>query len=199
MSYHIYPIILILLVFFKGILPSVFAAKVVPGKSVALPLILYDDCGLTEATFHPTGFMGDASAIERDECWSADPHSGFSCIRNVYTASGMWCGIIWQSPANDWGDMPGGYDLRKAKKLTFWARGEQGDERIEIKFGVLDKTKPYPDSIKEKTKRIKLTSEWKQYTISITGNKKCVKTGFGWVIDGGDEDLTFYFDDIQYQ
>ena len=49
-----------------------------------------------------------------------------------YKAPGNWTGIAWQNPANDWGDLPGGYDLTGAKKLTFWARGEFGIEILHV-------------------------------------------------------------------
>ncbi|NCC51304.1 MAG: hypothetical protein EOM20_08825 [Spartobacteria bacterium] len=175
------------------------AAKVEPGVAVDVPLVLYDDCGGMDRMFRATGWMGDADAIRRDECCTEMPYSGTTCIKNKYIASGMWCGIIWQNKANDWGDSPGGVDLSKAKKLTFWARGEEGGERIEIKFGVLGKDKTFPDSIKEESKSIRLSKEWKKYSIPVSGNKQCVKTGFGWIVDAGADDLTFYFDDIQYE
>ena len=51
------------------------------------------------------------------------PHSGKTCLRVRYTAGGEWGVVVWQSPANDWGDRPGGWDLTGAKKLTSFFSG----------------------------------------------------------------------------
>ncbi|MBN1270542.1 MAG: hypothetical protein JXB04_13210 [Kiritimatiellae bacterium] len=165
-----------------------------------MPFVLYNDCesGL-DMPYIPAGWMGDTEAIDRDDCWKTNPHSGTTCIRNKYIASGNWAGIVWQSPPGDWGEEPGGYDLSAAKKLTFWARGEKGGEEVEFKFGILDRKKEYPDSTQGRGKKIKLKPEWQKYEISISGNKKCIKTGFVWTVEAGHEDLTFFLDDIQYE
>ena len=43
-----------------------------------------------------------------------------------------WAGIYWLSPANNWAKIKGaGYDLTKANRLTFWARGAKGGDRRE--------------------------------------------------------------------
>jgi len=33
----------------------------------------------------------------------------------------------------------------------------------------------------------------------LTGDKRCIKTGFVWAVEAGAKDLTFYLDDIQYE
>jgi hypothetical protein len=52
-------------------------------------------------------------------------------------AADQWGGVVWQHPANDWGDANGGFNLTGAKKLTFWARGEKGGEKVSFEFGLL--------------------------------------------------------------
>ena len=90
-----------------------------------LPLDIYanaEDEG--EILYIPSGWMGNYDALQYDDACADKPHSGASCIKVSYDAEGKWAGIVWQDPANDWGDEPGGYDLTGAKKLSFWARGD---------------------------------------------------------------------------
>jgi len=178
---------------------SVAMAQDVPKAD--LPLKLYGDCeDEFDPPYIPSGWMGNAGGIERDDCWPTNPHSGKSCIKISYIDSGKWGGIVWQNPADDWGEEPGGFDLTGAKKLTFWARGETGGEMVEIKFGILGRNKPYHDSAKGSAGRIKLTPEWKQYEISVEGkDMTCIKTGFVWSLAGKKEPITIYLDDIQYE
>ena len=63
-----------------------------------------------------------------------------------YTASDGWGGVVWQNPANNWGDKPGGWNLTGAKKLSFWARGDKGGEKVTFLFGLVGKDKPTADS-----------------------------------------------------
>ncbi|NCC53029.1 MAG: hypothetical protein EOM20_17705 [Spartobacteria bacterium] len=177
------------------------AAGVVIGVPVhTFPFVLYDECDATGIIpYAPTGWMGYAAGIERDDCCEFEPYAGRTCIKIHCARSRKWYGIVWQDPPGDWGDTPGGWDLRKARKLTFWAKGAVGGERIEFGFGVLGKDKDYPDSIKGKTKVFELTPEWTQYTIFAGGDRRCIKTGFSWSARGQETDFTFYLDNIQYE
>ena len=38
------------------------------------------------------------------------PHSGATCLKVDFTATQTWGGVVWQSPANAWGDKPGGFN-----------------------------------------------------------------------------------------
>ena len=88
-----------------------------------LPLVVYGNSDTAvEAPFVPSGWMGNTDALEYDDVCKESPHSGETCIRVAYTDTSKWGGIVWQSPADDWGDEAGGWDLTGAKKLTFWAR-----------------------------------------------------------------------------
>ncbi len=170
------------------------------GKPVELPLVIYDEGANSDRfPFFPTGWMGDTASIAQDLRWKENVHNGNTCLRVDYTASGWWAGVAWQYPMNDWGDKPGGYDLREAKKITFWARGLEGGEKIEFKYAILGKDKRYGDSCEGKTKTIKLSTEWKQYRLSLRGDRRRIKTGFVWTIGVTDKDATFFLDDIQYE
>ncbi len=151
------------------------------------------------APYAPSGYMGKADAIKVSET-TDNPHSGPSAMKAQYTAPGDWGGVAWQSPADDWGDKPGGYNLTGAKKLTFWARGAKGGEAVNFSFGVLDASKKYPDSDKGETGIVKLSPDWEQYTIGLTGKDLSqIKTGFCWVVTGKGEPVTFYLDDIRFE
>ena len=54
-----------------------------------------------------------------------NPHSGKTCMQWQYTAKDNWAGVVWQSPANDWGDQAGGKDLdRRDQTHLLGARRE---------------------------------------------------------------------------
>lgn len=169
------------------------------GATATLPFILYDD-SITEVPYVWSGWMGDAASTGMDEKWATNPHSGATCMKCEFKAGNGFGGIVWQSPANDWGDAPGGFDLTGAKKLTFWARGENGGEVVDFKLGVIGKDKPHPDSDSAALPGTTLAKEWKQYEIDLTNrNLSCIKTGFVWVLGAKGQPVTFYLDDIKYE
>ena len=121
-------------------------------------------------------------------------------MRASYSAADGFGGVVWQNPANDWGDLPGGRDLSGAKKLTFWARGAAGGETVEFKMGLLGEEKKFPDSASAGLPPVALTKAWKQYTIDLAGKDLSrIKTGFAWVLAGQGKPVTFYLDDVRYE
>ncbi len=168
-------------------------------RKAALPLTLYGTSAGADS-YTPSGYMGNAGAIKMDPQWADNPHSGRTCLQVNYTASDAWGGVVWQSPANDWGDLPGGWDLTGAKNLTFWARGAKGGETVSFLFGLLGKDKKYPDSGTGKLDRAVLSTAWKRYTIDLTGvDLSRIKTGFVWTLASTGQPVTFYLDDIRYE
>jgi hypothetical protein len=164
-----------------------------------LPLVVFSDDG-RPATYVASGWMGDIASLALDDKCTTNPHSGSHCIKCQFKAATGFGGVAWQSPANDWGDQDGGFDLTGATKLTFWARGEDGGEVVSFKLGILGKDKKYPDSDHAELPDVALTQDWKQYTIDLTGKDLSrIKTGFVWVTAAGGKPVTFYLDDIQYQ
>lgn len=81
------------------------------------------------------------------------PHSGETCIRVDYKDPQGWAGVVWQSPAGDWGDKPGGWNLSGAERLSFWARGARGGEIVKFEFGLLGKDKRFSDSASGKSEQ----------------------------------------------
>jgi len=149
--------------------------------------------------FIASGWMGNTGAIGMDDKCAVNPHSGKTCLKVDYKAADNWGGVVWQNPANDWGDQPGGVDLTGAKKLTIWARGEKGGEKVKFGFGVLGADKKYSDTGKAETE-VTLTTEWKAYEIDLAGKDLSrIKTGFMWVVGGQGAPVTFYLDDVVYE
>jgi hypothetical protein len=182
---------------------------------------VYTDADAAGNHFVARGGMGDGIGAEAiptmNEACRTDPHSGVTCIEATFAATGQsWGGWYFMngalegsqtSPAPNWGESPNaGIDLRGATKLTFWARGAHGGERVEFfAFGV-GRGAPlesYPDSSgKVTTGYVTLASTWKQYVIDLSGKDlSYVLGGFGWVTDTvhtANKDITFYLDDIRY-
>jgi uncharacterized repeat protein (TIGR01451 family) len=155
-------------------------------------------------------------------------HSGCTAISNTFSAHGTnWGEWYFQNgvlladdvgPRDNWGDYPdAGFDLTGATQLTFWARGEQGGERVEFfAFGVGrdpgdgSPISLYPDSEAKVTLcgrlaspcYITLEDTWRPYTITLTGlDLSYVIGGFGWVTNAPEnngQSITFYLDDIRY-
>lgn len=169
-------------------------------RKAMLPLVVYDEAGRDHPAYVPTGWMGETKQIELAEDCETKPHSGKTCIRACYQAPAGWGGVVWQHPGNNWGDKPGGWNLTGVKRLTFWARGERGDETVSFKFGLIGDDKRYCDTAKGEIDNVRLTSDWKQYSIDLTGTDLSrIVTGFAWVVAGQGKPVTFYFDDVRYE
>ncbi len=162
------------------------------------PFVLFGE-GQKGLPYVWSGWMGKADAIAMDEKSTDNPKEGKECMKVEFKSADNFGGIVWQSPANDWGDAPGGYDLTGAKKLTFWARGAAGGEKVEFKFGVLGKEKAFPDTASGAIVET-LTTEWKQYEIPLDGKDlRRIKTGFVWVVGNPGKPVTFYLDEVKYE
>ncbi len=174
-------------------------------KSEEMPFYIYADRGSISNHYIASGWMGDYSDIKLDVGSGDDPYFGLTCIKidylNQVSQGARWAGIYWQNPANNWGSMDGGFDLSKATKLTFWARGQKGGERIEeLKIGGI--MGEHSDSDSAGIGPVVLTKEWKQYTIDLTGKDlSYILGGFAWStnIDVNPEGITFYLDEIRYE
>jgi len=171
-----------------------------------MPFDVYTERSSASNHFTPSGWMGDYGDLKIGEAWTADPHSGTTCIRVVYSENvsqgARWAGIFWQNPPNNWGQAKeAGFDLSAAAKLTFWARGEEGGERIEeFKMGGI--SGDYPDSDVAGIGPVLLTPEWKKYTIDLTGKDLSYIIGgfcFSTNVDVNPEGCVFYLDDIRYE
>jgi hypothetical protein len=185
-----------------GNLPLLVKGQIVakPARRAELPLIIYDEAQRGSPPYVPTGWMGDTKRIALVEDCSTIPHAGKTCIRADFKAAEGWAGVAWQHPGNNWGDKPGGWNVAGADRLTFWARGDQGDEVVSFQLGLIGTDKRYHDTAKGELKNVILSTEWMQYSIDLPrADLSRIITGFAWVVAGQGRPVTFYLDDIRYE
>ncbi len=164
----------------------------------SLPFSIYSDCSV-ELPYIPSGWMGYFDAIDIDDCWEENPHRGRSCFRIAYNATYYWGAVAWQSPANNWGDLAGGYDLTGAKELTFWARAERDATIAEFKVGIHSRGH-FADTATVSTGKKKIGTQWKQYKLPLKDlDLSRVISGFVCVIEGAEIPPILYLDDIEYR
>jgi len=184
------------------LLPLVIAAK-----SVDQPkeFYVYSDKGATTNHFIPSGWMGDYGDLKLDDANKENCADGKTCIKWTYTPKGSqganWAGVFWQNPPNNWGTTDGGYNLNGYKKLTFWAKGGQGGEKIaEFKVGGITGT--YSDSDAVSIGPVVLSKEWKRYEIPLNDRELSkISGGFCWSAsrDDNPNGFTIFLDEIRYE
>jgi hypothetical protein len=173
-------------------------ATAAKARPATLPFAIYTEDGAPQ-NFVPAGWMGDTQSIKMNPGETTQPHSGKTCLKVEFTGSKGWGGVTWQNPPGDWGDRPGGYDFTGAKKITFWARGENGGEVVNFEFGTIAKSKNFGDTAKGAVPKIALTKEWKRYEIPVSGDLTRIKTPFVWNLASPGKPVTFYLDDVQWE
>ncbi|WP_420574718.1 glycoside hydrolase family 2 TIM barrel-domain containing protein [Kordia sp.] len=162
-----------------------------------LPFYVYKDGN--DLPYTPTGYMGNYQSMSVDTAYKNDVHSGTSSIKITYKARSNWYGIAFVDPKNDWGENLGGYEIQGAKKFSFWAKADRDGVMATIGFGLIDKGKPFPDTAK-KSKEIKLTSEWKQYTFNIKRlDLSCIRSGLVLFSSSFGFPQTIYIDDVLFE
>lgn len=185
--------------------------------------IVYEDVSAAGNHFHSWAKIPDQNAaVAMNGSWTdSPPHAGATAIRVQFDdVSGANFGGFYllngtlsageTKPQPNFGTVPdAGIDLTGATALTFWARGQNGGEMIEFFMGGVGRdpnsgapTSPFPDSTPVVKQSFILTSQWKQYSLSLAGRDlSYVLGGFGWVASdvfnpGG---AVFFLDDIEYQ
>lgn len=144
--------------------------------------------------------MGDYTALRINLESREQPHQGSTSLEVRLEPSTSWAGVAWQDPPQDWGEQPGGYDLSGAKRLSFWARGRFGGEKVSFGVGLLGSDVLYPDSDTAILKNVKLTDKWKRYQIKLKGKDLSrLKTPFWWSMTGSRGSQVFYLDDIAFE
>ena len=170
------------------------------------PFFVYKDLGDEENHFYATGWMGQHDDIDmKDDC-IRNAKTMDTCIKIVYTPNmrpggAGWAGIYWQNPRNNWGSQDGAYDLTGSKYLTFWAKGEKGGEVIS-KFQVGGISGDFPDSDSGAIYKVKLSPEWKKYSIEIEDKDLTyISGGFCIIVTlrENPKGLTMFLDDICYE
>lgn len=186
---------------------SLHAKEVKTQKQTEKEFFVYTERGSKLNHSIPSGYMGDWSDIKMNQAWEKNPGAGKYCIRVEYSAerkqNAGWSGVYWQTPANNWGDKRGGYNLEGYKKFTFMARGEMGGEVID-KFGVGGITGQLEegDTDQADTGMIELGKEWKRYEIDLKGKDLSHIIGpFLWVAnaESNPAGFTIYIDEAKYE
>jgi hypothetical protein len=157
--------------------------------------------------FAATGYMGDGATVGlvnmvNDACPTRSPGPNGDCYKVTYTPVQGWAGVNWQYPANNWGAYQGRTILPGATKVTVWARGENGGEKLTFQVGGNhDDTVVYHDSIDAETAAT-LTTDWQQFTINF-GPKTYDQEidAFAWVAHAqpGQSTIVFYLDAITWE
>ncbi|MCG3175165.1 MAG: hypothetical protein MOGMAGMI_00087 [Candidatus Omnitrophica bacterium] len=191
----------------QTVAPAAAAVKKPSGSAFAGKKFfnIYTDGSAPDNHYAPSGWMGDYGDLKINTKHMDRPRSGSTSIQIVYNNKASqgqrWAGIYWQNPPNNWGTLPGGYDLTGATKLTFWARGEKGGERIEeFKLGGISGN--YADTDVAGIGPVVLTTEWQQFTIDLADKDlTSISGGFCWAtnLDVNPDGATFYLDDIRYE
>jgi len=189
-----------------GTLTSLAYAKAKP-KALSQDNVfyIYSDKGSRLNHFAPSGWMGDWGDIKINDGDTEGCVDGKTCFKVTYVAKGAqganWAGMFWQQPPNNWGDKPGGFDISQMKRLTFWARGAEGGEKIaEFKVGGI--TGEHGDSDAQSIGPITLTKDWKKYTIDLADkNLTHVIGGFCWAAsrDDNPNGFTLYLDEVRFE
>jgi len=169
---------------------------------------VYTDKVSSSNHYAPSGWMGDVNDLSLDDESMSDPYAGATCIKISYSGkkSGNqgWAGVYWQNPPNNWGNRKGGFDLSGFNKLVFRARGETGKEVIsKVKIGGIGigADVAYPDSAEKEDGPVKLTKDWKEYSINLSGVDLSYINGGLSVIFQADQNpqgAVIYLDDVYY-
>jgi Glycosyl hydrolases family 2, TIM barrel domain len=173
------------------------AAARLSAPAAALPLVIAA-MGKSGA-YSPSGWMGEIGSIGMESRSGGHRTGESGSLEVAFKSAHGWGGVVWQDPPNDWGARPGGYDLSRASRLTFWARGARGGERVTFGYGLIGIDKHFHDSALDRLD-ITLGREWKQYVMELADHDlSCIKSGFLWTVQAQSEPLTFFLDEVRYE
>ncbi len=162
------------------------------------PFSVYED-SFENMPWVPSGWMGATEAMSLDGEFAENAHDGHASIRLRYEGEFGWAGVVWQHPANNWGDKDGGFDLTGATELELWARGQNGGEKVSFGVGLLGSDRAHPDSGQAKVDGIVLTKEWQRYRVPLKKvDLSSLKTGFVVTLQGRRTPVTVYLDSIRF-
>ncbi|MGK7924545.1 MAG: hypothetical protein AB4290_04700 [Spirulina sp.] len=144
-------------------------------------------------------------------------HTGADCIKITYRSGGVFGGIFWWPPQCGEYGTPEAWELVKAgnppcavsviqagnfrrpvQRLTFWAKGSQGNEVVEFKVGA-PSVWPRPG---RSSGKVTLTRDWQPYRIELGAvDMTRITVPFAWVASdlNNPNGAVFYLDDIQFE
>lgn len=169
---------------------------------------VYRDSDSKENNGHWTNVMQNDLLKGLGLADKVEPAFGQTCIKvNVKFQAPNWCGVAVACEPDYWGEKPSdaAVNLKKAKKLVFYARGEKGGESIQVKVAIAG-DKKFGDSAKipPTTPWLTLKKTWQRYELPIDPkrtNLERVITPFCFVTDklhNRAEEITFYLDHIYF-
>ncbi|CAM1374157.1 glycoside hydrolase family 2 TIM barrel-domain containing protein [Tenacibaculum xiamenense] len=162
-----------------------------------LPFYVYKNGVMSP--YSPSAYMGNHKKMKVDMEYTEKFGPRRTCLKLSYHQPYDWFGLGLVDPANDWGDILGGYDISGAKKFSFWARANKKDVRATIGFGLIGKDKKYPDTAK-KSKEVKLTTKWKKYSFSIRKlDLSCIRSGLTVFSSGSGDTIEIFLDDVVFE
>ncbi len=171
--------------------------QTIPARKLSTPVIITG--GATHGPWAASGWMGHSTKLKIDEACTENPKIGNECTKITFASDSGWAGIVWQHPAGDWGDAPGGFDLSGASKLSFWARGTEGGEKVTIGIGNITPPKRYHDTFSAK-KDLTLTKDWQQFQIDLRGkNLTRIKSALYFTTLSSGQSSSFFLDEITIQ
>ena len=151
--------------------------------------------------FHLTGYAGDKENVKVNEDWAVDCHSDPTCTKIVYSPNSAllgWAGNLWLDVLYPKYSL--GISLENVNRLTFWAKGDNGTEKVEFRVGGTAGAAPQPAF---STGIVTLQKSWQQYSIEFTDKTHLdrVFSGFAWFTtkELNPQGCTFYLDDMQFK
>ena len=164
---------------------------------VELPFFVYKDD--IDVPYFASAYMGNYDALEIDLEHTEEHYSGATSMLIHFKECSGWYGVGLVDPANDWGDILGGYDISGAKTFSFWAKSDFGGVYAKVGFGLIGEDKTYPDSAIE-AKEIELDSNWKKFTIKVKkADLSCIRSGFVLFAQAYGSPHKIYIDDIVFE
>ena len=162
-----------------------------------LPFYVYKDN--ENLPYVLSAMMGNYQALEVDLGNTETVKNGETAIKISYNAKDNWYGVGFVDPANDWGEILGGYNISGATTFSFWAKASYTDLKVKVGFGLIGDDKPYPDS-GIKMEEIALSTEWKKYTLKTKGlDLSCIRSGFVLFSSGDGISHQLFIDDIVFE
>lgn len=163
------------------------------------PFFIYDEID-TSGAYAATGFMGEVSPMYIREFLLDPDHPERGAVFQFSLSAGQpWGGLVWQDPANNWGQWPGGFDLRGADRLVFDARGKRDGTVVKVGLGLQQAENPYSDSGRIE-KAFTLSTSWESYEIDLEGvDLSRIFSGLVVVLEGGEEEVVVELDRVRYE
>jgi hypothetical protein len=162
-----------------------------------LPFYVYGDND--NLPYVLSAYMGDYETVDVDLGHTETVKSGETAIRISFKGKKEWYGLGFVDPADDWGDILGGYDISGAKTFSFWAKAGYDNLNVKAGFGLIEDDRPFPDS-DIKLVELSLSDQWEKYTIKTKKlDLSYIRSGFVLFVSGEGMSHTIYIDEIVFE